>query len=147
MFLELLEEYIEDVLDNNTVTLGDFNLDCSKDEFYVNKLKKLADVYGLRQAITSYTRATQTSATMIDLVLTNTNKDVKVLDTLKITYHSLIVLTKNIKGEHATNTQGKDHNNPDVFLMSLRHLKVKLLGKSAKMNGIPLKYIFITARR
>ena len=53
--------------------MGDINCDMIPTRYDNNtqKLKNIADVYGLQQLITEPTRITQTSATCIDLIYTN----------------------------------------------------------------------------
>lgn len=50
---------------------GDFNIDMNIDSVHARRLKNLCDDNGLKLFITELTRVTQSSATQIDLCLSN----------------------------------------------------------------------------
>ena len=80
------------------IFIGDFNIDLSKNNFYSEKLRKLILENGLYQNVKNFTRVTNQSSTIIDLLITN-NKNLKpqVHMTPKITDHNIITLEVDIK--------------------------------------------------
>lgn len=95
-FILNFENWCEDSVQEYSkyVIVGDFNIDVSKDSFYAKKLIGTIQNLGMKQMVRDYTRVTESSSTLIDLVITNiVNLKVEVLDTPKITDHSIIELT------------------------------------------------------
>ena len=96
--------YMEDIFEEYTskegilIFIGDFNIDLSKNNFYSEKLRKLIKENGLYQNVKNFTRVTNQSSTIIDLLITN-NKNLKpqVHMTPKITDHNIITLEVDIK--------------------------------------------------
>lgn len=77
-FLKFFSEWMEN--NNNEekshIICGDFNIDMSTTSnktLYKNKLNEIIHKNGMTQKIDKYTRITQNTQTMIDLVITNTN--------------------------------------------------------------------------
>ena len=71
-FCKLLKEQLTRVVKNKKeiIIVGDFNIDYHKEN--VNKdFKSLLNAFGLKQVITKSTRVTKTTATLIDLIITN----------------------------------------------------------------------------
>lgn len=66
------------------------NFDWAKDNIYKNKVSNII-ANGLKQVVKDYTRVTKNSKTIIDYVITNSNKvDVKIKSNNKIAYHEAI---------------------------------------------------------
>lgn len=78
---------------NKVIVIGDFNIDISKDSYYANKLIKTMQSYGYKQHIKDYTRITNVSRTLIDLVFSNFKIITRVKHTPKITDHSILVVS------------------------------------------------------
>lgn len=80
-----------------TLLIGDFNLNyLDNNNFYTNKLKNVIQIHGIKQIVTSPTRYTNISSTLIDYVLTNNNSvKTEVHDLPKITDHSVISVQLN----------------------------------------------------
>lgn len=75
------------------ILTGDFNIDLSKQSFYAQKLDNIIKRNGLYQIVQGFTRVTQNSATMIDLVITNEKQlDHIIHFTPKIADHSIITI-------------------------------------------------------
>ena len=56
---------------NSSIIMGDFNVDLTQKEEKGNELLRLTESYGLLQLITTPTRITNTSSTLIDHIYTN----------------------------------------------------------------------------
>lgn len=66
------------------------NFDWAKDNIYKNKVSNII-ANGLKQVVKDYTRVTKNSKTIIDYVITNSNKvDVKIKSNNKIADHEAI---------------------------------------------------------
>lgn len=66
------------------------NFDWAKDNIYKNKVSNII-ANGLKQFVKDYTRVTKNSKTIIDYVITNSNKvDVKIKSNNKIADHEAI---------------------------------------------------------
>lgn len=73
------------------ILVGDFNLDAYSDSYYVNKLKNIFLMYGMKQCVSEATRVTDTSSTLIDYVLTNSEYvETRVHPVPRITDHYII---------------------------------------------------------
>lgn len=72
-FLKEFENWIKDNInyDKCNVLAGDFNINIMKKSTYGERLKNILNLYGLKQTVSDPTRITNTSATLIDLVITN----------------------------------------------------------------------------
>ena len=80
-FSKVFEEQLTNIVKTNKeiIILGDFNIDYNKIDN--RNSKSLLNISGLKQVITEPTRTTETSSTLIDLIIRNrpenmTNKDV-----------------------------------------------------------------------
>ena len=80
-FSEVFEEQLTNVVKTNKeiIILGDFDIDYN--EIDNRDFKSLLNIFGLKQVIAEPTRTTETSSTLIDLIITNrpeniTNKGV-----------------------------------------------------------------------
>lgn len=91
--------YLEDVFEEycckkgTLLIIGDYNIDMSKNSFYSEKLKKLISQNGLYQSVSGFTRITNQSSTIIDLLVTN-NKNLipQIHQTPKISDHCIITV-------------------------------------------------------
>ena len=79
-FCEVFEEQLTNVVKTNKeiTILGDFNIDYSKTDN--SDFKSLLNIFGLKEVTAEPGRTTETSFTLIDLIITNrrgniTNKD------------------------------------------------------------------------
>lgn len=61
------------------VICGDFNLNLMINEYYADKLKSIIQFYGYKQIVNEPTRITETSSTLIDLVITNFRMKIEML--------------------------------------------------------------------
>lgn len=79
------------------IIMGDFNLnvDSTRKEYYAVKLLSILGSYGFKQYVTDYTRVTQTSKTIIDMVFSNINIMAKPINTPRITDHCMLEITTN----------------------------------------------------
>ena len=70
-FSEVFEEQLTNVVKTNKeiIILGDFNIDYNKTDN--RDFKSLLNIFRLKQVITEPTRTTETSSTLIDLIITN----------------------------------------------------------------------------
>lgn len=106
--------------DKLNIIVGDFNIDVSKCSTYSDKLMKLINYYGLKQLVNDYTRVTNVSKTLIDLILTNEyNIKAEVLNNYIISDHNTIVINelKNLllnKEIHKDITSWKNYNKDDL---------------------------------
>lgn len=101
VFIDKLEEVCEQYLSGGGTIyiIGDFNINCHQsnrtDTTYKNKLIRLMNFYGLKLTINEFTRVTQTSKTMIDLLFTNNNTVVAtVSDDDMIADHKSMIIKK-----------------------------------------------------
>lgn len=75
------------------VVIGDFNIDMTSNTRYSIKLEQLMQSVGLRQIVNFYTRVTNTSNTLIDLIFTNEDRFLsKCLMNDKVSDHETIEL-------------------------------------------------------
>lgn len=94
-FLHYFEGILEEYSSNNidTIIIGDFNIDMLQDTFYSKQLSRTLRENGLKQLISEPTRITKTSATLIDLLITNCDNIFhKVNHIPKITDHAYITV-------------------------------------------------------
>ena len=70
-FSEVFEEQLTNVVKTNKeiIILGDFDIDYN--EIDNRDFKSLLNIFGLKQVIAEPTRTTETSSTLIDLIITN----------------------------------------------------------------------------
>lgn len=73
LFLKWFENWMEQNVkyEKMTIVAGDFNIDILKRSFYSDSLNKLIHSLGVKQLVKEPTRVTNTSQTLIDLVLIN----------------------------------------------------------------------------
>jgi hypothetical protein len=94
IFLKFVEEQLEKYTESNQFHLlvGDFNLNwVDHNDSKVKQLKHIVSLSGMVQKVSDYTRVTQTTRTVIDLVITNDKSvNVDVLSTPRITDHNII---------------------------------------------------------
>jgi hypothetical protein len=96
-FLDFLDEACNsDILSGNVIVMGDFNIDMKLDNYCQNKLIRIMNSVGLKQLVKEPTRIVNTSETIIDLIFTNVEVEVKVNNEPKITDHSILVIYWNI---------------------------------------------------
>jgi len=99
-FIEIFENWCDDLFENandcKILITGDFNIDFSVENFYQKKLKETIQSFGLIQMSNNFTRITDTSKTIIDLVLTN-DKTIKVVVASedKISDHETLIIDVN----------------------------------------------------
>lgn len=99
-FLDFFEEWCEDV--DNTVVhhiIGDFNIDMSKETTYSKRLNGIIEANGMRQIVSTYTRITDSSSTLIDLVITNATTSSARSGDFKIGDHELLEIFLNSNAE------------------------------------------------
>ena len=66
--------------------MGDLNIDCYKDEYcHNNDIAKLCQLFHLKQLISSPTRVTVSSETLIDVILSNFDQQHKEAFVLPVT--------------------------------------------------------------
>jgi Reverse transcriptase (RNA-dependent DNA polymerase)/Endonuclease-reverse transcriptase len=72
-FLKFLNEWSENIMNGceGLIVCGDFNLNWANEDHYVKKLKKWVNDNGMKQVVNDWTRVTNVSSTIIDLVITN----------------------------------------------------------------------------
>lgn len=66
-------------LTQKNIIAGDFNIDLMKYTTYPNRLRDIIMCSGMKQRVNQFTRITERSRTMIDLVITNCDLNVEVL--------------------------------------------------------------------
>ena len=94
-----IEQSISKVLDSNVevIVLGDFNYNmlCSKES---KVIKKLCNQNSLYQMIESPTRVTETSCSLLDIILTNSPQNVRESNgiPLGISDHNLVYVTRKL---------------------------------------------------
>ena len=90
--------------------MGDMNCDMIADRYDndTQKLKALADIYGMKQLINEPTRITPTSATLIDLIYTNTPDKIVCSGVrhISISDHSLVFAYRKL----SINASSNGHN-------------------------------------
>lgn len=126
-FLKNLEKIMDDVLalnSENLYVMGDLNIDLSQNSFYREKLLKLMRNAGLNQKVQDYTRITENSKTIIDLVFTN-DKEAKIAvkRTPKITDHDIISVTVENKN------QTREPNNETYKSRDIKRIKETNIGE------------------
>ena len=75
-FSEVFEEQLTNVVKTNKeiIILGDFNIDYNKADN--RDFKSLLNIFGLKQVITEPTQTTETSSTLINLIITKHPKNI-----------------------------------------------------------------------
>lgn len=93
-FLDFLEDLLTNVINQHKgdfLITGDFNIDWNSDSCYSKRLKQIINDAGCKQLINEYTRVTDTSNTIVDLVISNNKKlSCYVLNDTIITDHKII---------------------------------------------------------
>lgn len=92
-FKNTMDNY--DFGNSTVVVLGDFNINMAVNNFYKNRLISSIGNLGFYQIMDQFTRITNNSSTIIDLLVTNLN--FKVLLTPKISDHSIITVDFKVK--------------------------------------------------
>lgn len=142
-FLEKLDELLENIgQDAVFIILGDFNIDLQSDSFYANKLINLINSHGVYQLIEKCTRITRTSATKIDLLITNQKDlthDVHIKP--KITDHTMISVDLNNK--HIAVTEKKVYRNYKImdntgFQLRLMEMEWRTNSKDVNLQAVCL---------
>lgn len=91
LFYQFILELSEQLLQSGkTIILGDFNMDVLTKNHYTSKLIDEMEYLGFKQKISSPTRTTLRSETIIDLVFSNFELMTNVLDEPKIADHNTI---------------------------------------------------------
>ena len=82
-FLKTLSDVLNKLSykDKKTILIGDFNCDYLKDNDH-REIKNLFVSYGYKQLIEKATRITETSETLIDVILTNSPQTIRNYDTI-----------------------------------------------------------------
>lgn len=138
-FLIHFERIVEDIQalsNDNIYIVGDLNIDVGVSSFYEDKLIKLMKNIGLSQKVKDYTRITDISKTIIDLVFTNDEEaQVEVRRTPKITDHDIISLS-------VTKSSQMNNLNKETYYYKFRDLKkinetniVQILSGKKWLNG------------
>jgi hypothetical protein len=144
LFLNYFERWLEDFMDPRfpNIILGDFNIDVSKNRYYSKKLIDLYEFYGLRQIVTDYTRITNGSNSIIDLVLTNETDLITYMeDKANIADHRTIVI------ESITTRQEKVKNYEEIEVLDWKdYSKQKLINELNKFDFNTIKNISIHAK-
>ncbi|KAJ6634609.1 hypothetical protein Bhyg_13184 [Pseudolycoriella hygida] len=127
MCINIFNEWCDDELDltQKNIIAGDFNIDMMKNTTYPNQLRDITLCSGIKQCVKQYTRITEKSKTMIDLVLTNCDLNVD-------------VLINDIISDHATlkiNVEDFNKNKCDAYKV----FKQKLVGYSKEKMVDKLK--------
>ena len=73
--LDVFEPWLENISNESIVCCGDFNINLNLDNNYSKRLKNILIDNGLKQIVDTPTRVVQTSSTLIDLCITNLNKN------------------------------------------------------------------------
>ncbi|XP_030752260.1 uncharacterized protein LOC115879515 [Sitophilus oryzae] len=94
-FLDKLEEVLNNyaIKSESFILIGDLNINLAKETYYSKKLNNIIERSGLSQIVQNFTRITPTSATIIDLIITN-DKEVnhQIHLTPKIADHSILTV-------------------------------------------------------
>lgn len=104
-FCDVFEEVIEEICEQNCdiIVTGDFNIDWSKNSFYKNRIESCLNDSGIKQIVNNYTRVTKNTKTIIDYVITNSDKiSVQHSNTNKISDHEIINIL--IRNENSNET-------------------------------------------
>lgn len=112
-FLSCFETVVEEYGSNSTDTiiLGDFNINMSIDTFYSKQLENILIENGLEQLIKEPTRITKTTATTIDLLITNNdNISFNVNHIPRITDHAYITISLQTSDIEIDNTKQQWRN-------------------------------------
>ena len=144
VFLENFEHICEDVFcgDIRSIIIGDFNLNFLCDEFYSLKIRRLLDVYGIKQNVKMCTRCTNVSSTLIDYVLTNFDDIIiKIHDEPKITDHSVILANFSNTGNKSSgdNTKKQVRNLNDENLVKIN---MNLIDCNYELNSTDVNLIY-----
>lgn len=94
-FLKILDNWFEEIIsdENFNIVSGDFNINLVKKGKYAKKIYELLDQHNLKQIVNKFTRETPTSRTIIDYVLTNSEKvNFEILNKEKISDHNTIAI-------------------------------------------------------
>jgi acetolactate synthase regulatory subunit len=137
-FIDLFDNWCEELFEKaencNIIITGDFNIDFSRPSFYQKKLQMVFEAYGLKQMTKDMTRVTETSQSMIDLVLTN-NKSITVLTSNedKISDHETLKIYvdetgKNCEVEKKETLSWKNYSK-DALQSELRKYDWDMIGK------------------
>ena len=90
-----------DTEDKELILLGDLNCDFSKtpQDYCTRKLLALCSLYQLTQVINEHTRVTETTSSLIDVILTNTHENILTSGVLHIgiSDHSLVYTVRKFK--------------------------------------------------
>ncbi|MEM6812708.1 MAG: endonuclease/exonuclease/phosphatase family protein, partial [Pseudomonadota bacterium] len=124
--------YLSDCVDNlpnnsEIFIMGDFNVDMSKKNTLTSLINDLCKSKVLTQHVTSPTRVTNTSSTMIDLVLSNSlnAKDCKVVD-LGLSDHSLLHIRRDkltiCRPQKSVTSRSYKNFNEELFLADLKSM-------------------------
>lgn len=99
-FLQLFEDWCEDnITEKNSriIICGDFNLNCLESNTNTMRLKNFMHDMGFSNVVDEITHSTATGGSLIDLVFTNTDLDITVFDSPKISSHRNIKISlKNV---------------------------------------------------
>jgi len=99
-FLNYIDNLCESLnFNSNYVFIGDFNIDFNKKTYYSDKLNYIMESRGLIQRINEATRVTDNSKTLIDLLFTNLDIKVEVLNVPRITDHNIVEMKFRKKSE------------------------------------------------
>lgn len=99
-FIELIVNQCDRLVDRgHVIILGDINIDMSKKNHYTERLSREMGSLGMKQYVQKPTRCGKESKTVIDLVFSNFFIEVDVLQTPKITDHSIVKVNVNIIDE------------------------------------------------
>lgn len=120
------------------IIIGDFNINMAVNSFYKDKLCQSIDRLGLHQIMNSFTRVTNSSSSMIDLLITN-KKDLqfKIHLTPRISDHSIISI--NIEQNKPHIVQQKiinDYKNFNETEFQFDLMDAEWLGNCTSINNI-----------
>lgn len=90
--INIFNEWCDNDLDltRKNIIAGDFNIDLMKHTTYPNQLRDIILCTGMKQYVKQFTRITERSRTMIDLVISNSDLNVEVLMDDVISDHGTI---------------------------------------------------------
>lgn len=96
--IEIFNDWCDDDLDltQNNIIAGDFNIDLMKSTTYPNMLRDIILCTGMKQYVKQFTRITDKSRTMIDLVISNCEVQVHVLLDDIISDHATMQIDSNL---------------------------------------------------
>lgn len=96
-FIDFLEEVCNnELLNDNIIIMGDFNMDMKVNNYSQDRLIRVMNSVGLKQLVHEPTRITNSSETITDLIFTNMNVEVNVCHEPKITDHSMVEVYWNV---------------------------------------------------